>query len=140
LLCIYPWFFWLSCPDFVFVLGASQQSTTRYNNRPTATINNLNNNLQRKQQHTQQSSRERAVSFAGAGSPLFLSVDLVRFFVCAASVTTINSTQQQQQKLKTNQQSDTTIYNKRNNYNSTHTNQTVGEFLLLVLVCPCFFL
>jgi hypothetical protein len=68
------------------VLGASQQSTTRYNNRPTATMNNLNNNLQRKQQHTQQSSRERDVSFAGAGSPLFLSVDLFVFlFVLLAS-------------------------------------------------------
>jgi hypothetical protein len=32
---VYPWFFWvvLSCLDFVFVLGGSQQSTTSYDNR-----------------------------------------------------------------------------------------------------------
>jgi hypothetical protein len=79
------------CVGSVTTINSTQQQATR-------TKQKIYNNLQQtqqKQQDTQQSNGW-GVSFACSALPLFLSIDLVRFFVCAACVTTINSTQQQQ--------------------------------------------
>jgi hypothetical protein len=69
---------------------------------------------------------------------VFRLVDLVCSCDFVGIATTINSTPQEQ--TTRNQQQAATIYNKRNKNNNTHNNQTVGAFLLLVQVRPCFFL
>jgi hypothetical protein len=71
---------------------------------------------------------------------MFLFVDLVRFFVCAASATTINSTQQQQQKL---QQINNQIQQFTTNATNTTAHTTIKRFgrffcwCWFALVCFC---
>jgi hypothetical protein len=107
----------------VLVLVASQQQHTT--NKLQKTNYKFYNNLQqaqtqRKQQHTQQSNGWGVFLFCG--SPLFLSVSLVRFCVCAWSVTTINNNLQHKTTTINNnnklQQSTTT------KYKNTHTHQS----------------